>query len=97
MHITHCHTVLVCLFCLFLHSIAAGIVVEYFIVVVQTTGSSYPAEQSQSECVTIVTIMCWACHRGSIHLTMCYSTTTHELFLTVVTSDLYTPINNVKL
>ena len=46
------------LFVYFTHSITAGIVVEYFAMVVQTTESSCPAQQSQSECVTIVTIMC---------------------------------------
>ena len=57
------------LFGIFLYtcSITAGTVVEYFVMVVQITEYSYPAQQSQSECVTIVIIMCWDCHRGSTH------------------------------
>ena len=48
MYITHRHTVLACLFCLLLHSITAGIVVEYFVMVVQTTESSCIAQLSKA-------------------------------------------------
>ena len=46
-------------------SITAGIVVEYFVMAVQITECSYRAQQSQSECVTTVIIMCWGYPRGS--------------------------------
>ena len=65
----YCHVCICCYACMYMqllhfclvyftHSITAGIVVEYFVMAVQTTESSCPAQQSQSECVTIVTIMC---------------------------------------
>ena len=72
---------------IFIHSITAGTVVEYFVMVVQITECSYPAQQSLSECVTIVIIMCWDCHRGSTYHIMCYSTTHTHTYVYFLTND----------
>ena len=82
MYVHASNSYMLMLFCnfswhIFIHSITAGTVVEYFVMVVQITECSYPAQQSQSECVTIVIIMCWDCHRGSTHHLLLINTHTH--------------------